>query len=77
MNYNELQLINEKNKLMENEMLEALANDEREYFEYLSQNKHKAMVLDLIIEVFKRNNDKEVIQDIERILTRVEGANFF
>lgn len=77
MNYNELQLINERNELMENEMLEALANDEREYFEYLSQNKHKAIVLDLIIEEIRRNKDQEVIQNIGRILTRVEGANFF
>lgn len=77
MNYNELQLISDQNELMENEMLEALANDEREYFEYLSQNKYKAIVLDLIIEEVRRNNDQEVIQNIERMLTRVEGANFF
>lgn len=77
MNYNESQLINIEYELIENEMLEALANDEREYFEYLNRNAYKAMVLDLITKEIKRYNGEEIMRNIREILNSIEESNFF
>lgn len=77
MNYNESQLINMEYELIENEILDALANDEREYFEYLNRNAHKAMILDLIALEMLRYNGEEIILNIKALLNNIEGIKSF
>lgn len=61
MNYNELEFLNQEYELIENEMLELLANDEIGYFNYLRLNSYTLRLLDLIVKDIEACNEEEFI----------------
>lgn len=69
MNYNELEFLNEEYELIENEMLEALANDEIGHFNYLRSNSYTSILLDLIAKDIEACNEEEVIESIKEVVS--------
>lgn len=61
MNYKELEFSNDEYELIENEMIEALANDEIGYFNYLRSNSYTLRLLDLIAKDIEACNEEEFI----------------
>lgn len=68
MNYNELEFLNEEFELIENEMLEALADDEIGYFNYLRSNLYTEILLDSMAKNMETYNDEEFMEGIEAII---------
>lgn len=68
MNYNELEFLNEEYELIENEMLEALANDEIGHFNYLRSNSYTEILLDSMAKNIETCSDEEFRQSMKAVI---------